>query len=59
MIARYVMQAGIEAESKGRELVTFLVLAVLIWPVIACAVVGAYGLGFWLYFMLVRLPGPS
>ncbi len=53
------MQAGTTTEAKGRELMTFLLLAVLIWPVIACAIVGAYGLGFWLYFMLVRLPGPT
>ena len=53
------MQAGITTDTKGRELITFLILAVLIWPIIACAFVGAYGLGFWLYAMLIRLPGPT
>ncbi len=36
----------------------FLVLSVLIWPVIASAFVGAYGLAFWIYFILEGPPGP-
>ncbi len=42
---------------KGRELIMFFVLAVMIWPVIACAFVGAYGLAFWCYFILAGPPG--
>ena len=35
----------------------FFVLAVMIWPVIACGIVGAYGFSFWIYFMLSGPPG--
>jgi nitrate reductase NapE component len=35
----------------------FLVLSVLIWPIIACAFVGTYGLGWWIYFILEGPPG--
>ena len=53
------MDSDVARSSRFTEGMTFLILAVLIWPVIACAFVGAYGLAFWLYFMLVRLPGPQ
>ena len=36
----------------------FLTLAVFIWPVIASAFVGAYGLAFWIWSMFPHLPAP-
>ena len=53
------MQTDVARPTRFQEGMTFLILAVLIWPVIACAFVGAYGLAFWIYFMFVRLPGPQ
>lgn len=50
------MQVAAEPR-KWREALMFIVLAVLIWPVIASAFVGAYGLTFWIYFMLAGPPG--
>jgi nitrate reductase NapE len=51
------MQADAIESSKWREALAFIVLAVLIWPVIAAAFVGSYGLAFWIYFMLAGPPG--
>jgi nitrate reductase NapE len=53
------MLAAPAQPSRGREIFAFLILAVLIWPVIACGAVGAYGLAFWIYFMLSGPPGPG
>jgi nitrate reductase NapE len=52
------MQATDTVSNKWRELVTFIGLAVLIWPVIASAFVGAYGFSFWIYFIFTGPPGP-
>ena len=52
-------EPGIAAEkTKTEELVAFLVLAVLIWPVVAVGVVGGYGFLVWMYQMIFGPPGP-
>ena len=51
------MQTDSAEPRKWREVTMFIILAVLIWPVIASAFVGAYGLAFWSYFMLAGPPG--
>jgi periplasmic nitrate reductase NapE len=40
-----------------REIVMFLVLAVVIWPFIAVAVVGGWGFLVWMWFAFIGLPG--
>ncbi|MCB5204517.1 periplasmic nitrate reductase, NapE protein [Neorhizobium sp. T786] len=40
------------------ELITFLVLAFGIWPVVAVAVVGGYGFMVWMYQIVFGPPGP-
>jgi nitrate reductase NapE component len=35
----------------------FFILAVVIWPILVSAFVGAYGFAFWTYFMLAGPPG--
>jgi nitrate reductase NapE len=42
---------------RGEQLV-FLLLAVLIWPFVAVAVVGGYGFLVWMYQLLAGPPGP-
>jgi nitrate reductase NapE len=42
---------------KWREATMFVVVAFLIWPIIASTFVGAYGLAFWVYFLLSGPPG--
>ena len=44
--------------TRRQELFAFLFLAVLIWPVIAVGVVGAYGFSVWMYQIVVGPPGP-
>jgi nitrate reductase NapE component len=51
------MQAAAAEPKKWREAVVFLFLSVMIWPIIASAFVGAYGLAWWLYFSIEGPPG--
>ncbi|MDQ0315026.1 periplasmic nitrate reductase, NapE protein [Amorphus orientalis] len=44
--------------SRRAELIAFVVLAFLIWPVVAVAVVGGYGFLVWMWQMVFGPPGP-
>lgn len=44
--------------SRREELFAFLVLAVLIWPVVAVGIVGGYGFSVWMYQIVAGPPGP-
>jgi len=44
--------------SRRRELITFLVLAFGIWPVVAVGVVGGYGFLVWMFQIVYGPPGP-
>jgi nitrate reductase NapE len=44
--------------SRREELFAFLVLAVLIWPVVAVGVVGGYGFIIWMSQIVFGPPGP-
>jgi nitrate reductase NapE len=46
------------APSRWRELLTFLLLAVVIWPFIAVGVVAGWGFVVWMYHVLTGPPGP-
>jgi periplasmic nitrate reductase NapE len=48
----------LEPGNKKREAVTFLVLAVLIWPFIAVGVVAGWGFVVWMYYLFTGPPGP-
>jgi nitrate reductase NapE len=45
---------------RGRrgEQVVFLLLAVVIWPIIAVVLVGGYGFLVWMYQIIAGPPGP-
>lgn len=43
--------------SMSRELFAFIILAVLIWPVLAVGVVGGYGFLIWMTQMVFGPPG--
>lgn len=45
--------------SRREELFAFVVLAILIWPILAVGVVGSYGFLIWAYQMAFGPPGPS
>jgi len=44
--------------SRQRELITFLVLAFGIWPIVAVGVVGGYGFLVWMLQIIYGPPGP-
>jgi nitrate reductase NapE len=46
------------ARTRREEIFAFVVLAVLIWPVIAVGVVGGYGFLVWMYQIVFGPPGP-
>lgn len=46
------------ATTRRGELLTFLVLAFGIWPVVAVGVVGGYGFLVWMYQIVFGPPGP-
>ena len=43
---------------RRRELLTFVVLAFGIWPVVAVGAVGGYGFLVWMYQIVYGPPGP-
>jgi nitrate reductase NapE len=53
------MPANVTSPTRTQELLAFVILAVVIWPIIAVVFVGGYGLAFWTYFMLAGPPGPT
>nr|WP_257317557.1 periplasmic nitrate reductase, NapE protein [Shinella pollutisoli] len=44
---------------RRRELITFLVLAFGIWPIVAVGVVGGYGFLVWMFQIVYGPPGPT
>jgi nitrate reductase NapE len=50
--------AAVSLGRRRREIVAFAILAVLIWPFIAVAVVGGYGFLVWMYQIVFGPPGP-
>lgn len=49
---------GSPPNTRRSELLTFLVLAFGIWPVLAVGVVGGYGFLVWMYQIIFGPPGP-
>ncbi|MGC1466485.1 MAG: periplasmic nitrate reductase, NapE protein [Pseudolabrys sp.] len=43
---------------RREELFAFLVLAILIWPVVAIGIVGGYGFLVWMLQLVYGPPGP-
>jgi nitrate reductase NapE len=48
----------VESGRKKREILTFLILAVLIWPFIAVGIVSGWGFIVWMYYLFTGPPGP-
>ncbi|MGB3815315.1 MAG: periplasmic nitrate reductase, NapE protein [Shinella sp.] len=58
-MAEQVTQPPVVRSGRRRkELLTFLVLAFGIWPIVAVAVVGGYGFLVWMLQILYGPPGP-
>lgn len=45
-------------QKRRRELLTFVVLAFGIWPLVAIGAVGGYGFTVWMYQIVAGPPGP-
>jgi periplasmic nitrate reductase NapE len=43
---------------RRREIILFLLLAVVIWPFIAVGIVAGWGFVVWMYYILTGPPGP-
>lgn len=48
----------VDPAARRREITMFLVLAFVIWPFIAVAVVGGYGFLVWMSQLVMGPPGP-
>jgi nitrate reductase NapE len=44
--------------SRRAELIVFLIIVALIWPVVTVGVVGGYGFAVWMYQLVAGPPGP-
>jgi len=46
------------ARTPRDELLVFLIIVALIWPVMTVGVVGGYGFAVWMYQLVAGPPGP-
>lgn len=53
-----VVHAKADLRTKRDEIVAFIILAVLIWPIIAVGIVGGYGFLVWMSQLVLGPPGP-
>jgi nitrate reductase NapE len=47
-----------DTTARRRELFAFIILAVVIWPIVAVGVVGGYGFVVWMSQLIFGPPGP-
>ena len=45
--------------TRSQEILAFVVLAILVWPVLTIGVVGGYGFTVWMYQQISGPPGPG
>ena len=45
-------------QTRRSELIVFLIIVALIWPVVTVGVVGGYGFSIWMYQLVAGPPGP-
>jgi nitrate reductase NapE len=46
------------AIGKSEEILAFVIIVVLVWPVVAIGVVGGYGFLVWMLQLVLGPPGP-
>jgi nitrate reductase NapE len=44
--------------SRRSELIVFLIIVALVWPVVTVGIVGGYGFAVWMYQIVAGPPGP-
>lgn len=55
---REMARAVVPPSSLREELVAFIVLAIIIWPILAVGIVGGYGFIVWMVQLIYGPPGP-
>jgi nitrate reductase NapE component len=53
------MQLATAGHSRFREMLVFLALCIFVWPIVAVAAIGTYGLGWWIYLSVAGPTGPA
>jgi nitrate reductase NapE len=56
--ARRAVPRDVAPVSRREEVLGFVVLAVVIWPIIAIGVVGGFGFLIWMWQIVFGPPGP-
>jgi periplasmic nitrate reductase NapE len=56
--ANKIEPAPDRARSLRDELLVFLIIVALVWPIITVGVVGGYGFAVWMYQIVAGPPGP-
>jgi nitrate reductase NapE len=51
-------QTAADPAAKRREIIMFVLLAFVIWPFLAVAIVGGYGFLVWMTQVIMGPPGP-
>ena len=51
-------QAPYAPQTRRSELIVFLIIVALIWPIVTVGVVGGYGFTIWMYQLIAGPPGP-
>jgi len=46
------------ARTPREELLVFLIIVALVWPVVTVGIVGGYGFAVWMYQLVAGPPGP-
>ena len=53
------METGTGQPRKRREILLFLFITVVLFPVLSVMIVGGYGFAVWIYQMIAGPPGPA
>ena len=53
-----VSTGTVETRTRRDEILAFIILAVVIWPLIAVGIVGGYGFLVWMSQLVLGPPGP-
>ncbi|WP_332694729.1 periplasmic nitrate reductase, NapE protein [Bosea sp. (in: a-proteobacteria)] len=51
-------QPVVDSRTRRDEILAFVILAVVIWPLIAVGIVGGYGFLVWMSQLVLGPPGP-
>jgi nitrate reductase NapE len=55
----FALETGTGQPRKRREILLFLFITVVLFPVLSVMIVGGYGFAVWIYQMIAGPPGPA